>query len=494
MITLTGIGKRFAGVTALEGVSLTFAAGQVHGLLGENGAGKSTLMNILFGMLQPDAGTIAIDGIDGVVTRIRSPRAACRLGIGMVHQHFKLVPTLSVVDNLALALDASFGRVDRTVWRARIHQRAAALRWTVDADARIENLSVGQQQRVEILKALLAIEASGAKNRTLILDEPTAVLAPQEIDELLSAVRALAADGVAVVYISHKLAEIASVCTVVSVLRRGRLVHQGPANESPERLAELMIGSVTARSSRTAQPATAESPARITLDGVTVITDGRTLLQQVSLVVRAGEIVGIAGVEGNGQLPLVQAILGQLLPDQGRVALSVQRDHIGVIPEDRQREALVMPLSVNENLALKSYRTPPLSRSGWLSLSGWEKHAQTLMSTFDVRARDASVPVATLSGGNQQKAVIARELSGNPPVIVAVNPTRGLDIGAANAVLARLLAARDAGAAVLMVHSDLDELLTVSDRILVLHDGRLSDSHWPAEDRSAIGRLMVGAS
>ncbi len=491
MITLTGIGKRFAGVIALEGVSLTFAPGQVHGLLGENGAGKSTLMNILFGMLQPDAGTIAVDG---VVSRIRSPRAACRLGIGMVHQHFKLVPTLSVVDNLVLALASSFGRVDRAAWRARILQRAAALRWTVDVDARVEKLGVGQQQRVEILKALLAIEASGAKNRTLILDEPTAVLAPQEVDELLSAVRALAADGVAVVYISHKLAEISSVCTEVSVLRRGRLVHQGPASESPERLAELMIGSVVARSVRTAQPAPQELPAQITVDGVTVVADGRTLLHQVSLVVRPGEIVGIAGVEGNGQTPLVQVILGQLEPDQGRVALSVQRDDIGVIPEDRQREALVMPLSVSENLALKSYRAPPLSRGGWLSLSAWEKHAQTLMSTFDVRARDASVPVATLSGGNQQKAVIARELSGNPAVIMAVNPTRGLDVGAANAVLARLLAARDGGAAVLMVHSDLDELLTVSDRILVLHDGRLSDSHWPAHDRSAIGRLMLGAS
>lgn len=491
MITLSGIGKRFTGVTALEEVSLTFAAGQVHGLLGENGAGKSTLMNVLFGLLQPDTGTIAIDG---VVTRIRSPRAACRLGIGMVHQHFKLVPTLNVVDNLALALDASLGRVDRAAWRALIYQRAAALRWTIDADARVESLAVGQQQRVEILKALLAIEASGAKNRTLILDEPTAVLAPQEIEELLSAVRALAADGVAIVYISHKLAEIASICTEVSVLRRGRLVHQGPANESPEHLAELMIGSAVARSSRTAQPAAQESPARITVDEMTVVADGRTLLHQVSMIVRAGEIVGIAGVEGNGQVSLVQAILGQSVPDKGCVTLSVPREQIGVIPEDRLREALIMPLTLNENLGLKNYRAPPLSHGGWLSLSAWEKHAQTLMSTFDVRARDASVPVATLSGGNQQKAVIARELSGNPAVIVAVNPTRGLDVGAASAVLARLLAARDAGAAVLMVHSDLDELLTVSDRILVLHNGRLSDSHWPAQDRSAIGRLMMGAS
>jgi general nucleoside transport system ATP-binding protein len=274
VITLTGISKRFTGVTALEGVSLSFASGQVHGLLGENGAGKSTLMNILFGMLQPDAGTIAVDG---VVTRIRSPRAACRFGIGMVHQHFKLVPTLSVMDNLVLALATSYGRVDRAAWRARILQRAAALHWVVDVDARVETLGVGQQQRVEILKALLAIEASGAKSRTLILDEPTAVLAPQEIDELLSAVRVLAADGVAVVYISHKLAEIASVCSEVSVLRRGRLMHQGPASESPERLAELMIGSVVARSARTAQPAPQESSARITVDGVTgLLTDERS--------------------------------------------------------------------------------------------------------------------------------------------------------------------------------------------------------------------------
>ena len=486
MIALAGIGKRFAGVTALDRVSLGFIAGRVHGLLGVNGAGKSTLMNILFGLVQPDAGTIAVQG---KVQRIGSPQVAHRLGIGMVHQHFKLVPTLSVADNLALALGRSW-RLERETWCARIRARAARLRWQLEPSVLVETLSVGQQQRVEILKALLAIEeVAGA--RALILDEPTAVLTPQEIDELLPAVRALAADGVAVIYISHKLDEIARVCDEVSVLRRGRVVHHGPASESPERLAHLMVGSPVGHPVRRAGPAPSTAPVRIATRDLTIRAADRTILHEVTLDVRAGEIVGIAGVEGNGQVALVQAVLGRLPASSGSLTLA---EDIAVIPDDRHREALVMPLSVAQNLALRRYRAAPFSRHGWLSPAAWSAHARALMAASDVRASSPDAAVATLSGGNQQKAVVARELHGDPAVIVAVNPTRGLDVGAAAAVLNRLVAARDRGAAVLLIHHDLDELLAISDRVQVLNGGRLYDSGWPACDRATIGRLMMSQS
>jgi len=487
MISLSGISKRFGGVIALAEVSLAIAPGRVHGLLGENGAGKSTLMNILFGLLHADAGTITSAG---KALRLRSPAEAQRHGLGMVHQHFALVPTLSVVDNVVLALQQSLGRIDRAQWSARLRQRATALRWDIDPLAMVGSLAIGQQQRVEILKALLAIDQAGSSQRTLILDEATAVLTPQEVDELLPAVRTLAADGVAVVYISHKLGEIARVCDEVSVLRHGHLVHHGPATETPERLAELMVGSVVSLPARQACPAPLTAPVRISACDLTIHAEGRTVLHEVTLEVRAGEIVGVAGVEGNGQVPLVQALLGLLPATTGSLSVPTR---LAVIPDDSQREGLVLPLSVAQNLALRRYREPPFSRRGWLSPAAWNAHARALMAASDVRAPSPDVAVATLSGGNQQKAVVARELDGNPTVIVAVNPTRGLDVGAAAAVLDRLVAARDRGAAVLLIHSDLDELLAISDRVVVLHDGRLSDSGWPACDRAAIGRLMLGA-
>ncbi|HEX3135487.1 MAG TPA: ABC transporter ATP-binding protein [Planctomycetota bacterium] len=488
MISLSGITKRFGAMTALEEVSLTISPGRVHGLLGENGAGKSTLMNILFGLLQPDAGSITSTGTP---LRLRSPAEALRHGLGMVHQHFALVPTLSVVDNVVLALQSSLGRVDRARWSERLRHRAAALRWNIVPTMLVGSLAIGQQQRVEILKALLAIDQAGSTQRMLILDEPTAVLTPQEVDELLPAVRALAADGVAVVYISHKLGEIARVCDDVSVLRRGRMVHHGPATETPERLAELMVGSPVSHPSRSARPAPLDAPVRIAMRDLTIQVHGRALLQNINLEVRAGEIVGVAGVEGNGQVPLVQVLLGWLPVTSGAVT---RPDKIAVIPDDRQREALVMPLSVAQNLALRRYREAPFSQSGWLSPTAWSAHARALMGASDVRAASPDVAVATLSGGNQQKAVVARELDGEPAVIVAVNPTRGLDVGAAAAVLDRLVAARDRGAAIVLIHSDLDELLMISDRVMVLQDGRLSESGWPTADRAAIGRLMVGGN
>lgn len=488
MIALAGISKRFAGVTALDAVSLTIAPGRVHGLLGENGAGKSTLMNVLFGLLTPDAGSITIAGTP---VRLRSPAEAQRHGLGMVHQHFALVPTLDVGDNVALALQASLGRVDRAAWRERVRQRAAGLGWDIDPGALVGDLAIGQQQRVEILKALLMLDGSQATNRTLILDEPTAVLTPTEVDELLPAIRALAADGVAVVYISHKLGEIARVCDEVSVLRRGRVVHHGPADEPAERLAALMVGMAVEAPSHHPRPAAADSPVRLQVEGISVAHGGRTLLDGVSFSVRAGEIVGLAGVEGNGQVPLVQAILGLIDVQRGKFQAS---SPVAVIPDDRQREALVMPMSLVQNLLLRRYRQAPFSRHGWLSPAAWDAQAAMLIAAHDVRAPSPHAAMATLSGGNQQKAVVARELDGAPALIIAVNPTRGLDVGAAASVMRRLVAARDAGVAVLLIHTDLDELLAVSDRVVVLNGGCLSETTWPACDRQVIGRLMLGGA
>ncbi len=475
------------------------APGSVHGLLGENGAGKSTLMNILFGLVQPDAGTIAVAGAP---VRIPSPRAARALGIGMVHQHFKLVPTLSVLDNLALATLSGLGAFDRAALARRVAAVAAALGWRLDVAALVGGLSVGEQQRVEIVKALVAAAVPGGRDghgapRALILDEPTAVLAPQEVDALLPAVRALAAQGTAVVFITHKLAEVEGLCDAVSILRRGRLVHSGPLTGTTRaELAELMLGAAVALPQRAPQPAPVGAPELLVMRDVTVAGAGvgaKPLLDRVSLAVRAGEIVGIAGVDGNGQEPLAQALLGLLAVRSGAVRTAAPLRRLGVIPGDRQEEALALALPISANLQLKTHGDAPFSRRGWLDRRAWQAHARRLIAAFDVRSSGPQQPVAGLSGGNQQKVVLARELAGDPPAVVAVNPTRGLDLGATAAVLDRLVAARARGAAVLLIHSDLDELLRVSDRVLVMEGGRLVDSGWPACDRAAIGRLMLDA-
>jgi len=493
MLSLSAISKRFGSVTALVDVSLTCAAGQVHGLLGENGAGKSTLMNILFGLVTPDAGHIAIAGKS---VRVSSPHQAQRLGIGMVHQHFALVPTVSVVDNIILALQSTLGLADRAKWSQRLRERATSLRWDLDSQALVGSLSIGQQQRVEILKALLVLDqasSAGVGARTLILDEPTAVLTEQEVDELLPAIRRLANDGVAVLYISHKLDEVARVCDVVTVLRHGRVVHHGSANTPPAQLATLMVGVAVNKPQRTALPAPDSPISQVTIENLRLCSvNGRVELNNINLNVCAGEIVAIAGVEGNGQSALVEVLLGQRVPTSGKVRCVCLPQELGYIPDDRHRDALVLPLSLRDNLALKQYRSPPLSWHGWLSLRQWAVAAQHLISVYDVRAENVFVPVVTLSGGNQQKAVIARELSRQPPVIIAVNPTRGLDVAAATAVLQRLIGARDAGAAVLLVHHDLDEIMSITDRLLVMHGGQLIDTHWPAGDRTQISQLMLG--
>ncbi len=488
VVALTGIRKAFAATLALDDVSLALAPGVVHGVLGENGAGKSTLMHILFGLIQPDAGRIQVDGRPVVLA---SPAVARGLGIGLVHQHFCLSPSLTVLENLALAVGEGFGLVRRRDLLAQVAPAAAALGWEMPWDAPAGSLSVGGQQRLEILKAL----AGGGK--VLILDEPTAVLAPQEAAELLRALRRLAATGMAVVFISHKLAEIESVCDEVTILRRGRLVHHGPlADLDRARLATLMVGPAAHPAiPPDPRPAGAQADIRLRFTGVSLTCEGQRL-SDASFTVRAGEIVGVAGVDGNGQGALVDAALGLAAPTSGTVARSGNLGDraLAVIPGDRRREGLVTALSVRDNLLLKDRRRRPYARWGWLAPALWRRKAVRLIRRFDVRPADAGLPVAALSGGNQQKVVVARELDPRPRLVVAVNPTRGLDLAASAAVMDRLRAARAAGAGVLLVHSDLDELLEISDRILVCAAGRVSDSGWPATTRERIGRLMLDAA
>jgi simple sugar transport system ATP-binding protein len=501
VIELQHISKRFGPLKALDDVSLQIEPGQVLGLLGENGAGKSTLMNILFGLIRADGGQIVVRGKSA---RIQSPRDAQRFSIGMVHQHFKLVPTLTALENLRLFLP---GNAD--AMRERAVAWLKKLGWSAPLDIRVDDLSVGQQQRIEILKALMTIhggadDKADTNHATLILDEPTAVLTPQETVELFAALGALRDAGTTIVFISHKLVEIRKICDHVAILRRGKLVHTGPTQElSPDQIAEKMVGTRVEMphlksDAKKPRDAHAEKAALLTMSGIR--TDQ---LKNVSLQLQAGEILGIAGVDGNGQSHLVQTLLAARAPQSGQIMIDGHdaanmstRDRlekIAFIPEDRQIEALVMPLTIQDNLMLKDYRSTRFSTLGWLRFSAWKSHTRELIEQFDIRAGSPTTTAGRLSGGNQQKVVLARELySADKPIILAVNPTRGLDVGATAFVLQKLLDARARGAGVLLIHSDLDELLAISDRVAVIYSGTLTQTQWPATTKDAIGKLMLG--
>jgi len=495
MIELLNITKHFGPLLALDNVSLRIDSAQIHGLLGENGAGKSTIMNILFGLLKPDAGSIRINNHE---VRIPSPRIAQSLGIGMVHQHFKLVPTLTVAENFALSLATSVRKI-----RPLAAQQLEQLHWPIPLNTRIENLSVGQQQRVEITKALLAITRSNSNSRTLILDEPTAVLTPQETTELFTALAALKQSNTAIVFISHKLAEVQRICDTITILRRGKLILTAPTQTlTPSEMAEKMVGSKVELPRLTptnhGPQITDHAPPALELRNLSA-----GLLKNISLQIVPGEILGIAGVDGNGQSDLVQSIIGALPTTAGAIHIANEDathksirwrlDRLAYIAEDRHRQAVVLPLSVQNNLLLKDYRHPPFSNRGMLRFRAWRSHSRQLVQQFDIRTPSIATPVGRLSGGNQQKVVLARELY-NPEkkLVIAVNPTRGLDVGATAFVMQQLLTARQRNAAVLLIHSDLDELLAISDRILVLYNGTLTPSNWPNTTKEQIGQLMLG--
>lgn len=500
MLVLQQIVKRFGRTVALDGVDLTVASGRIHGVLGENGAGKSTLMRIAAGALRPDAGTLHVDNQPLAAASALDAR---RAGIAMVHQHFMLVPTLTVAENCIL------GRTDQSPWVSRralareLRDQSRRFGLDIDPDARVDTLSVGQQQRVEILRAVITA------GRVLILDEPTAVLAPGEVDQLFETLTRLRGDGLAIAFISHKLAEVERICDEITILRHGRRVCHAPAASlTRAEMARHMIGrgveTDAAQPPRQPTSPAKEPAALLALEDLSARdANSRRRLHAINLTVGAGEIVGIAGVEGNGQDLLAAVIAGLARPSSGRVLLtsrdithaSPRRRHdlgLAHIPEDRWMQALVPAMSLAENLLLRDYRSPAFARAGFLRRVAIDAHAAASLARFDVRGGGPATPAATLSGGNQQKVVLARELHGAPRVILAHNPVRGLDIAATRFVFDRLRAARDSGAAILLIHSDLDELLAVADRVVVMFAGECIVAD--AMDREHTSRLMLGGA
>lgn len=470
----------------------------MHALLGENGAGKTTLMNVVYGLTRADEGEVLFDGQQ---VQVSGPIDAIRLGIGMVHQHFMLIPPLSVAENVVLGHEtARLGSIDLSQAQREVRALAARHGLEVDPRALVRDLSIGMQQRVEILKALYR----GA--RLLILDEPTAVLAPREADRLFEVVRQLTAEGRAVIFITHKLGEVMAVADRITVMRRGRVVATtAPADSSPADLARLMVGRPVLLRVEKGPAHPGASVLRI--EGLTVEDDRHQVaVDGVDLEVRAGEIVAVAGVEGNGQEQLVEAMLGLRRVRAGRILLG-ERDvthettrhllmqGLGHIPADRQRMGAVLDLSVADNLVLSDYDRPPFARGLLRQLGAVLEHARRLIRGFDIRAESPEQILGSLSGGNQQKVVVARELAGDPRVLIASQPTRGVDVGSIEFIHQRLVDRRDAGLAVLLISSELDEILSLADRVAVLYRGRVVGVLEGAEAESErIGLMMAGAA
>jgi simple sugar transport system ATP-binding protein len=496
LLELKGITKRFPGVVANDHVDFDLYRGEVHALLGENGAGKSTLMNVLYGLYRPDEGEILINGKP---VEMGSPRDAIDLGIGMVHQHFMLIPVMTVAENIVLGVEPTREKVflDQDAAEERVKQIARTFKFAIDPHARIENIGVGQQQRVEILKALFR----GAE--ILILDEPTAVLTPQEALELFGILRTLTREGMSVIFISHKLHEVLEIADRVTVLRRGKMIETLPREGATQaQLAKLMVGrEVLLRVDK--KPSEPGEPL-LEVEDLDVLDErGLPAVRGASFQVRAGEIVGLAGVDGNGQTELIDAITGLTKPQSGVIRVGghdVTRETarerldegIGHIPEDRQRRGLVLDFTLAENVGLHEYRHEPNSRFGWLRPKRLIELARRLLKEFDVRGGTPTTLASALSGGNQQKLVIAREVERDPRVLVAGQPTRGLDVGAIEFVHNRLVEERDEGRAVLLVSLELEEILSLSDRILVIFGGKIVGEYGPDVTEEELGFAMTG--
>jgi general nucleoside transport system ATP-binding protein len=495
LLELKGITKRFPGVVANDNIDFDLAKGEVHALLGENGAGKSTLMNILYGLYHPDEGEIRMSGKP---VRIASPRDAIDRGVGMVHQHFMLIPVMTVAENIVLATEPRRGPfLDLEGAEERVRQLSKQFGLAVTPHARIESITVAQQQRVEILKALYR----GAD--ILILDEPTAVLTPQEARELFEVIRTLKAEGKSIIFITHKLNEVLEIADRITVLRRGKTVETVPRTGATEEgLARLMVGrEVLLRVDK--KPGT---PGGTLLDVQDLrVTDERGLetVGGVSFQVKAGEIVGIAGVDGNGQSQLIDAITGLRQPVTGRIVVGgedVTHEScrecldagIGHIPEDRQLRGLVLDFTLAENLALREYREPPISNHGLLSVGQMNDRARSLLREYDVRGGEPSTLASSLSGGNQQKVAVAREIASNPKLLIAHQPTRGLDVGAIEFVHGRLLRERDNGRGILLVSLEFEEIGALADRILVIYEGKIVREFPPDVSEEELGVAMTG--
>jgi ABC-type uncharacterized transport system ATPase subunit len=496
-LELKGITKRFGSLVANDQIDLSVAPGQVHALLGENGAGKTTLMNVLYGLLQADSGEILLDN---KAVRFGSPKDAIAAGIGMVHQHFMLVPVFTVAENVTLGIEETrrAGLLDRRKARKDVRELSHRYGLDVDPDALVENLPVGIQQRVEIVKALVR-EAT-----VLILDEPTAVLTPAETQELFRIIRQLKDGGRSIVFISHKLKEVQAIADTITVLRRGKVVGERPPGTTEDELASLMVGrDVQLRVSK--RPA---KPGEVVLDVADLtVTDetGRVWVNGLSLEVRAGEILGVAGVQGNGQTELCEALMGLRPVASGQVMLSGRdltqatpgqrlRAGLAYIPEDRQEDGLIGDFSVAENMVLDVYNRPPFASGINLHPGAIAANAAERVQEFDVRTTSAQTPVSTLSGGNQQKVILARELSHEHKVLVASQPTRGLDVGSIEFVHRRIVDQRDKGVAVLIVSAELDEIYALADRIAVMYEGRITGFRPPTVPTEELGLLMAGGA
>jgi ABC-type uncharacterized transport system ATPase subunit len=497
ILELRGVTKRFPGVLANDHIDLDLNAGEIHALLGENGAGKTTLMNILYGLYQPDEGELLVRGLPA---RITSPGEAISAGIGMVHQHFMLIPVFTVAENVMLGQEATTrgGFLDPRYTAERIRQISQQYGLAVDPEAYVKDLPVGVQQRVEIIKLLYR------SAEILILDEPTAVLTPQEADELFEILRSLVKQGKSIIFITHKLREVMEIADRITVIRRGKVVGATtPAEANPRQLAEMMVGRAVQLEveKTTARPG---APVLQVQDLVVLDERHQVAVDGVSFEVRAGEILGIAGVQGNGQTELVEAITGLRPPLAGQVHLLGQDithasprqiTELGAahVPEDRQRDGLVLQFPLSYNLVLNTYYRPPFARRAVLQQTTILESATRLVDEFDIRTPSPLTRAGSLSGGNQQKVIVARECSRPIRLLVASQPTRGLDVGSVEYIHHRILQKRDEGCAVLLVSSELDEIMEMSDRIAVMYRGQIV-AILPAETASkeAVGLLMAG--
>ena len=499
VIEMLNITKEFPGIKANDDVTLQLRRGEIHALLGENGAGKSTLMSVLFGLYQPEKGVIKKDG---QVVKIQNPNDATALHIGMVHQHFKLVECFTVLDNIILGAEPRKGVVvNRADARKRVLELSERYGLKVDPDARVEDISVGMQQRVEILKMLYR------DNEILIFDEPTAVLTPQEIDELMDIMRSFRAEGKSILFITHKLAEIKAVADRCSVLRKGRYMGTvDVADTSVEEMSRLMVGRDVKMVSDKKEMATGGTILKVENLTVPSRVHKNNAVKNASLEVRAGEIVCLAGIEGNGQTEFVYAVTGLEKPSQGRITLCGkditkmpirERGKLGMahIPEDRHKHGLVLDYTLENNLVLQRYWDKEFQTAGFIKSGAVRAYSDRLIEQYDVRSGQGSTTVArSMSGGNQQKAIIAREIERDPQLLVAVQPTRGLDVGAIEYIHSQIIAQRDAGKAVLLVSLELDEVMNLSDRILVMYEGEIVGEFDPkTTDVQTLGLYMAGA-
>jgi len=497
-IDMRDIVKRFpGGVVANDGISLTVRQGEIHALLGENGAGKTTLMNILFGIHAPDQGSIMVGGQPVAYS---GPRQAVDAGLGMVHQHFMLIPRFTVTENVILGSEGDASILDRDDASRRVADLARQYGFNVDPEAKLGDLPVGAQQRVEILRALYQ------GSRVLILDEPTALLTPQEVEDLYAVLKRLKQDGGTIIFITHKLREIAAISDRVTVIRRGKTVGTRiTAETTSAELAELMVG----REVLLQVDRTPGIPGETVLSGANLVVlghHGRKLLDIDHIELKRGEILGVCGVEGNGQSPLVEVLSGIHNPDHGIVMLkgndvtganpnTFRRHGLSYIPEDRHNRGLVLDFSLWENVLLGNAWHEPFTSGGRVNRDRTRQITASLMQDYDVRATDPDTPARTLSGGNQQKLIIAREMYRDPDVLLAIQPTRGLDVGAIEFVHRQIINARDKGKAVMVLSFDLDEVLDLSDRLVVLYQGRIVGSYQAGQvSRTELGLLMGGRS